>query len=125
MQKHTHRQPTNSHRKLRLFFYGQPVLKIPNIYIDRLLTTTASNTKDVDEEVDNVEVQVEGGEDIFLIRRDGVLVFPAHHQLRVIHQVEGEENRAQRRVHQVQDPVVDEERDDTWKKNIFTRFGME
>ena len=42
----------------------------------------SNDGEDEEEEVDDVEVQVESGEDV-LLRRDGVLVLTTHHQLSV------------------------------------------
>ena len=47
---------------------------------------TADDGEDEEEEVDNVEIEVEGSEDVFL-RGDGVLVFPSDHHLSVEHNV--------------------------------------
>ena len=47
------------------------------------------NHQDVHEQVDHVQVDVQGGEDVFL-GAEGVLVAAAHHQLGVIHDVQGE-----------------------------------
>lgn len=53
--------------------------------------------QDVEEEVDDVQVEVEGGEDV-LLGAEGVLVLAAHHELRVVHDVEREHQGAQRPV---------------------------
>ena len=45
--------------------------------------------EDVHEELDHVQVDVEGGEDV-LLGGQRVLVLPAEHQLRVVDKVEGE-----------------------------------
>ena len=53
--------------------------------------------EDVEEEVDDVQVEVEGGEDV-LLRAEGVLVLPTQHDLRVVDQVEREDQTANRGV---------------------------
>ena len=45
--------------------------------------------QDVEEEVDDVQLEVEGGEDV-LLRAERVLVLAPEHQLGVVHKVEGE-----------------------------------
>lgn len=67
-----------------------------------LTARVANDGEDVSEKIDHIQVDVEGGEDVFL-RRDGVLVFAADHQLHVEHQVEAEEESAQARVNDVCD----------------------
>ena len=51
-----------------------------------LIATLTDDGENEKEEVDDVEVEVESGEDVFL-RRDRVLVLSANHQLSVKHQV--------------------------------------
>ena len=53
--------------------------------------------EDVHEELDHVEVYVEGGKDV-LLRAEAVLVLPAHHDLSVVDQVEREDQTAHRGV---------------------------
>ena len=53
--------------------------------------------EDVHEELDHVEVDVEGGEDV-LLGAERVLVLAAKHQLGVVHQVEAEHQGAHRPV---------------------------
>ena len=48
--------------------------------------STANEREDEEEHVDDVQVQVECGEDV-LFRREGVLVLSSKHQLSVEHQV--------------------------------------
>ena len=63
----------------------------PSLAKLRLLISAPSKyEEDVDKEVDNVQVDVESSEDVFL-RAERVLVFPSHHQLCVVHQVTGED----------------------------------
>jgi len=52
----------------------------------------ADDHEDVHEEVDDVQVDVEGGEDV-LLGAQAVLVLPTHHQLSVINDVKGEDER--------------------------------
>lgn len=52
----------------------------------------ADDHEDVHEEVDHVQVDVEGGEDV-LLGTQAILVLPAHHQLSVVNDVEGEDER--------------------------------
>ena len=47
------------------------------------------NHQDVHEQVDHVQVDVQGGEDV-LLGAEGVLVTAAHHKLSVVHDVQGE-----------------------------------
>ena len=49
----------------------------------------SNNHQDVHEEVDHVQVDVQGGKDV-LLGAEGVLVTTAHHQLGVVHDVQGE-----------------------------------
>ena len=53
----------------------------------------SKNREEVEEEVDDVQVEVEGREDV-LLRTEGVLVFAAQHDLGVVDQVEGEDEAA-------------------------------
>ena len=53
----------------------------------------ADYQEDVPEEVDDVQVDVEGSKDVFL-RAESVLVFAAHHELCVVHNVEREDQRS-------------------------------
>ena len=56
--------------------------------------------QDVSEEVDDVQVDVEGSKDV-LLGGDGVLVAPTDHQLNVEHEVETEQQCSQAAVHNV------------------------
>lgn len=68
--------------------------------LHRILVSGGTNDgQNVQEDVDYIQVQVEGCEDVFL-GGDAVLVLASHHQLGVVDQVEGEQQSAQRRVHQ-------------------------
>ena len=53
--------------------------------------------EDVEEEVDDVQVEVEGGEDVFL-RAERVLVLAPEHQLGVVHDVQREDDGTHRGV---------------------------
>ena len=53
-------------------------------------TWYADYEEDVPEEVDDVQVDVEGGEDV-LLRAESVLVFAAHHELCVVHDIQRED----------------------------------
>jgi len=48
----------------------------------------------VHEDVDDVQVEVEGGEDV-LLRTDGVLMIATQHQLGIVYQVNGKEHRSE------------------------------
>ena len=67
-------------------------------------TTYADNAEDISEEVDDVQVEVEGRKDV-LLRAEGVLVLPSHHDLGVVDQVEGEDDAPYGRVDDVQGPT--------------------
>jgi len=58
---------------------------------------SSNNHEDVHKEVDNVEINVESSEDV-LLRAKGVLVLAPHHQLGVIHDVEGEDEGTNRSI---------------------------
>ena len=63
----------------------------PSLAKLRLLISAPSKyEEDVDKEVDNVQVDVESSEDVFL-RAERVLVFPSHHQLGVVDEITGED----------------------------------
>ena len=64
----------------------------------------ADNEENVSEEVDDVQVDVEGCEDV-LLRTEGVLVFPAHHELSVVDDVKGEDESSNTAVAQHQPPA--------------------
>lgn len=55
-----------------------------------LISRSSNDGENVDEDIDDVQVQVKGSEDVFF-RGDGVLVFPAQHQLSVVDEVKGEQ----------------------------------
>jgi hypothetical protein len=57
----------------------------------------------------NLQIQVQSRKNV-LLRADRVLVLAAHHQLRVVHQINGEYQRAQRGVHQGHDAARYENR---------------
>ena len=63
----------------------------------------ADYEEDVPEEVDDVQVDVEGGEDV-LLRAESVLVFAAHHELCVVHNVQGEDQSSDTAVAQHDPP---------------------
>lgn len=69
------------------------------------------NAQDVDEQVDDVQVQVEGGKDV-LLGRDGHLVSAAHHELRVVDEVQAEEHGTEGRVDEADDAVARDEHGD-------------
>jgi len=58
---------------------------------------SSNNHENVHEEVDNVEINVESSEDV-LLRAKGVLVLAPHHQLGVIHDVQGEDEGTNRSI---------------------------
>lgn len=79
-----------------------------------LVPTNTDDGQDVQEDVDDVQVQVEGCEDV-LLGGDAVLVLAAHHQLRVVHQVDGEQQSAEGSVHEGHHLAgADYHQDDTW-----------
>lgn len=77
-----------------------------------LTSTISDNGENVREYVDDVQVESEGREDIFL-GWDGELVVPSYHELCVKHQVEGEEQGTHARVYDVQDPILEDDGQDT------------
>ena len=66
-------------------------------------TRYPDDEEDVPEEVDDVQVDVEGGKDVFL-RTEGVLVFAAHHELCVVHDVQREDQSSDTAVAQHHPP---------------------
>ena len=64
----------------------------------------ANYEEDVSEEVDDVQVDVEGGEDVFL-RAESVLVLPPHHELGVVHDVQREDQSSDTAVAQHDPPA--------------------
>ena len=68
-------------------------------------TTYADNAEDISEEVDDVQVEVEGGENV-LLGTERVLVFPAHHHLSVVDNVEGEDESSHTAKAEHHPPVV-------------------
>ena len=68
--------------------------------------------QNVHEQVDDVQIEVEGGEDV-LFGVEGVLVLPAEHQLSVVDDEQGEDQRAESTVSDHGVLVVgDEDHDD-------------
>ena len=57
------------------------------ILVSCLLVPVTEDGEEIHEEVDDVQVEVQGGEDV-LLGAEGVLVAPAHHQLGVVHDVQ-------------------------------------
>lgn len=55
----------------------------------------------MDEQIDNIEIEVEDGENV-LFRVDGVHVITAHHQLGVVDQIHGKDNGTQSTVYHYQ-----------------------
>lgn len=68
--------------------------------------------QDVQEQIDYVHVQVEGGEDV-LLGGNGVFVIPSHHHLGVVHDVNGEYQSAEGRVHHDHGLAGEDHTDDT------------
>ena len=64
--------------------------------------------EDEQEDVDDVEIESQGCEDV-LLRRDGVLVVTSHHHLGVVDQVEGEDESSSSSVHHLEILVVGDE----------------
>ena len=56
-----------------------------------LVTSIANDGKDKEKEVDDVQVEIEGGKDVFF-RGQAVFVLPSQHQLGVKHQVLQQQN---------------------------------
>ena len=65
--------------------------------MDSITPSSSDNHEDVHEEVDDVEIDVESSEDV-LLRTEGVLVLAPHHQLGVIHDVQGEDEGTNRSI---------------------------
>ena len=63
----------------------------------------ADYEENVSEEVDDVQVDVEGSKDVFL-RTESVLVFAAHHELCVVHDVQREDQSSDTAVAQHDPP---------------------
>lgn len=80
-----------------------------------LIPHSSNDSEDVQEDVDDVKVQVQRCEDV-LLGGEAVLVLATHHELSVVHEIEGEEKRSQRRVHQREYVVANYHGDDSWKK---------
>lgn len=76
-----------------------------------LVSRRADDSQDVEEDVDDIEVQVQRRKDVFL-GGDGVLVVTSHHELRVVDEVDGEDKRPARGVHQRHDPAGEEDGDE-------------
>ena len=66
----------------------------------------ADYEEDVSEEVDDVQVDVEGGEDV-LLWAESVLVLPPHHELGVVHDIEGEDEGSDGSVAQHHPPAME------------------
>ena len=69
-----------------------------NIFFHRsigryLFLSSAKDGKEIKEEVDDVQVKVQGGEDV-LLGTEGVLVVAAEHDLGVVDDVQREDDRA-------------------------------
>lgn len=79
---------------------------------ENLVSWGADDGQDVDEEVDDIHIQVERGEHV-LFGRDGVLVVPAEHDLSVVHDVDGEQQSAERSVDERHGLAREEHADDT------------
>ena len=58
-----------------------------------LISAPCKDEEDVEKEVHDVQVDVERSEDV-LLRTEGVFVFPPHHDLGVVDQVEREDQAA-------------------------------
>ena len=69
---------TNIHKSLSVYTDDQFLCLAPAV---------AEDGEDVHEEVDDVQVEVEGGKDV-LLGAEGILVAPPHHQLRVVDDVQ-------------------------------------
>ena len=68
-----------------------------------LVSAVSNDAENVHEEVDDVQVEVEGGEHI-LLGAERVLVAAPHHQLSVVDDVEAEDDTADACIHKVQSP---------------------
>lgn len=82
----------------------------------KLIPSTAHQSQDEHEEIHNVQVEVQRREDV-LLRRYGNLMLPTKDELRVEHQVEGEEESTKAGVHQVYHSVLPDERKDAEGKD--------
>lgn len=78
----------------------------------RLASGAANDLQEVQEDVDDVEIEIERREDV-LLRRDGVLMFAAHHELDIEDQVAAEDEGADRCVHHAEHLVREDDWDDS------------
>ena len=62
-----------------------------------LFFASTKDSKKIEEEVDDVQVEVEGGEDV-LLGADGILVVTAEHDLGVVDDIKREDDRPDRGV---------------------------
>ena len=69
------------------------------------ITGATDDSQDVQENVDDVQIEIECGEDVFL-GRDRVLVFTAKHKLCIENQVDTKDESTQRGVDQINDFVL-------------------
>ena len=68
-----------------------------------LVPAVSNDAENIHEEVDDVQVEVEGGEHV-LLGAERVLVAAPHHQLSVVDDVEAEDDAADARIHKIQSP---------------------
>ena len=73
------------------------------LWVQGLISAVSNDAENVHEEVDDVQVEVEGGEHV-LLGAERVLVAAPHHQLSVVDDVEAEDDAADARIHKVQSP---------------------
>lgn len=74
---------------------------------------SSNDGKNVEEDVDDVQVQVKSTKDVFLWTQGQFLV--AKQQLRIHGQETGEEQSPQSSVHNVQNPIADDDAEDAYE----------
>lgn len=94
--RHSSSFPCTTHR-LASLSSSSP---LPPTQLLLLVSRIPDNRQNVHENVDNVHVQVQRSKDI-LLWRYGVLVLATHHHLRVVDQVEAEQQSTQGRIDQL------------------------
>ena len=77
-------------------------------FLGSVAPAVANDGEDVHEEVDDVQVEVQGGEHV-LLGAERVLVAAPDHELRVVHDVQTEDDCPDPGVHEVQGPAGREE----------------
>ena len=80
--------------------------------------------EDEDEQVNDIQVKIERGEDVFLWA-ERVLVLPSNHQLSVVNDVDAEDDRPDGSVHQADGLGAREEYRDESKEGKNHKYGQE